>query len=148
MPTSPRTGDIPCLRARDTFGHCPKSVQKDSQKPRFLDFLHAVLITNLRPFTTRSQNTAVIVPYDASSVLLAPLPLMLSTVELKTLFGVSISGSGAGAEMILLPKTEKEMLRKRVAGSYNAVCAIARKEVKKPSVSSGSFGYFSSCWEK
>ncbi len=100
MPTSPRTGDIPCLRARDTFGHCPKSVQKDSQKPRFLDFLHAVMITNLRPFTARSRDMAVFVVYDASSVLLAPLPLALSTVEPKTLFDVSISGSGAGEETI------------------------------------------------
>ena len=139
---------IPCLRARVTFGRCSKSDQKNSQKPRFLDFLHAVLITNLRPCTTRSQNMAVFVAYDVSPVLPAPLPLTLSTVEPKTLFGVSISGSGAGAETIPLTETKKEILRKRVAGSYNAVCTIARKEVKKPSVSSGSFGYFSSCWEK
>ena len=139
---------IPCLRARVTFGRCSKSDQKNSQKPRFLDFLHAVLITNLRPCTTRSQNMAVFVAYDVSPVLPAPLPLTLSTVEPKTLFGVSISGSGAGAETIPLTETKKEILRERVAGSYNAVCTIARKEVKKPSVSSGSFGYFSSCGEK
>ena len=139
---------IPCPRPRVTFGCCSKSNQKNSQKPRFLDFLHAVLITNLRPCTTRSQNMAVFVAYDVSPVLPAPLPLTLSTVEPKTLFGVSISGSGAGAETIPLTETKKEILRERVAGSYNTVCTIARKEVKKPSVSSGSFGYFSSCWEK
>ena len=91
---------------------------------------------------------AVFVAYDVSPVLPAPLPLTLSTVEPKTLFGVSISGSGAGAETIPLTETKKEILRERVAGSYNAVCTIARKEVKKPSVSSGSFAHFSSCWEK
>ena len=139
---------IPCLRARVTFGRCSKSDQKNSQKPRFLDFLHAVLITNLRPCTTRSQNMAVFVAYDVSPVLPAPLPLTLSTVEPKTLFGVSISGSGAGAETIPLTETKKEILRERVAGSYNAVCTIARKEVKKPLVSSGSFAHFSSWREK
>ena len=32
---------------RVTFGRCPKSDQKDNQKPRFLDFLHAMLILPL-----------------------------------------------------------------------------------------------------
>ena len=38
--------------------------QKDNQKPRFLDFLHAVPFTNLTPYTTRSQKIAVIAAYD------------------------------------------------------------------------------------
>jgi len=33
-----------------------------------------------------------------------PLPLTVSTVELKALFGVGISGSGAEAEAILFTK--------------------------------------------
>ena len=44
--------------------------------------------------------------------------------------------------------TKKEDLRERVAGTLTFSHGIARKEVKKPLVSSGSFGYFSSCWEK
>ncbi len=73
----------------------------------FLDFLRAVSFANLRHFTTRSREMVVIVAYDASPILLAPLPLTLSTVELIALFGVGISGSGAGAETILLT-TRKE----------------------------------------
>ena len=45
--------------ARVTFGRCPKSDQKDSQKPRFLDFLHAVPSANLWPDTSRSQDISV-----------------------------------------------------------------------------------------
>ena len=45
-------------------------------------------------------------------------------------------------------ETKTEVLRKRVARSHNPVHSIARKEVKKPLVSSGSFAHFSSCWEK
>jgi hypothetical protein len=56
------------------------------------------------PYTTRSQNTVVVVTYDASSVPLAPLPLTFSTVDTEALFGVGISGSGAEAETILLTK--------------------------------------------
>ena len=131
--------------ARGTFGRCPKSTQKDNQKPRFLDFLHAVLITNLRPCTTRSQNMAVFVAYDVSPVLPAPLPLTLSTVEPKTLFGVSISGSGAGAETIPLTKQNHKILRERVGSAYNSVCSMARPEVKEPEVPSGVFAYFCHC---
>ena len=50
----------------------------------------------LIPFTARSQNPVVIVTYDESSAPLAPLPLTFSTVGAKALFGVGISGSGAG----------------------------------------------------
>ena len=42
----------------------------------------------------------VVVSYDASLVLLASLPLITATVEAESLFGVGISGSGAGAETI------------------------------------------------
>ena len=93
---------------RVTFGRCPKSDQKDSQKPRFLDFLHAVPPSNLIPYPKRSQNTVDIVTYDESSAPLAPLPLTFSTVEPKALFGVGISGSGAGAKAILLTKRKRK----------------------------------------
>ena len=109
------------FRARVTFGRCPKSDQKDSQKPRFLDFLRAVSFANLRHFTTRSREMVVIVAYDASPILLAPLPLTLSTVELIALFGVGISGSGAGAETILINETKKEFLRNRVVKTRKLV---------------------------
>ena len=55
---------------------------------------------NMIPYTTRSQNTVVIATYDESLASLAPLPLTFSTVEHKALFGVGISGSGAGDETI------------------------------------------------
>jgi hypothetical protein len=45
-------------------------------------------------------------------------------------------------------RSKKEILRERVVSDYNFSHALARMEVKKPLVSSGSFGYFSSCWEK
>ena len=63
----------------------------------------------------------VIVAYDASPILLAPLPLTLSTVELIALFGVGISGSGAGAETILINETKKEFLRNRVVKTRKLV---------------------------
>ena len=55
---------------------------------------------NMIPYTARSQNPVVIVTYDESSAPLAPLPLTFSTVGAKALFGVGISGSGAGDETI------------------------------------------------
>ena len=45
-------------------------------------------------------------------------------------------------------QTKKKTLRERVASGHKFAQEIVRKEVKKPLVSSGSFGYFSSCWEK
>ena len=80
--------------------------------------------------------------------LLAPLPLTTLTVEQRELFGASVSGSGAGVKTILLTKRKKKILRERVVSTYHSICTIARKEVKKPLVSSGSFAHFSSCWEK
>ena len=56
--------------ARGTFGRCPKSTQKDNLKPRFQDFLRAMLCAGMVNFTTRSQNTVVIVSCDASTSLL------------------------------------------------------------------------------
>ena len=43
-----------------------------------------------------------------------------------------------------MTERKRENSRERAAGSYNSIQRIARKEVKKPLVSSGSFGYFSS----
>ena len=60
------------------------------------------------PYTTCSQGTVVIGTYDESSVPLAPLPLTFSTVEPKALSGAGISGSGAGAEPILLMKRNRK----------------------------------------
>ena len=60
------------------------------------------------------------------------------------LFVIGISGNGAGAETILLTKRKEKILRDRVVEPYNLMQCIARKEVKKPSVSSGSFAHFSS----
>ena len=51
----------------------------------------------------------VIVAYDVSSVLPAPLPLTFSTVDTEALFGVGISGSGAEAETILLTKRNRKI---------------------------------------
>ena len=74
----------------------PKSTQKDSLNLRFKNPPTLCLRSYLIPFTARSQNPVVIVTYDESSAPLAPLPLTFSTVGAKALFGVGISGSGAG----------------------------------------------------
>ena len=95
-----RHGDISRFRARGTFGRCPKSTQKDNLNLRFKDPRTLSCIANLQPFTTRLREMVVIVAYDVSSVLPAPLPLTFSTVELRTLFGAGISGSGADEETI------------------------------------------------
>ena len=55
----------------------------------------------LMPFPTRSQNIAVIVPYDELTSLLRRCRSCAATVEPKALFGVGISGSGAVAETVL-----------------------------------------------
>ena len=53
--------------------------------------------------------------------LLAPLPLTIATVDTEALFGVGISGSGAGAETILINETKKEFLRNRVVKTRKLV---------------------------
>ena len=55
----------------------------------------------LIPSTTRSQNMAVVVPYDELTFLLRRCRSCAATVEPKALFGVGISGSGAVAETAL-----------------------------------------------
>ena len=82
-----------------------------------------------------------------SFALLPPLPLIFSTVEPDGLFGVGISGSGAGEETILFD-TEKEITRERVAMGHKSAGCIARREVKEPEVLSGVFAYFCHCWQK
>ncbi len=75
------------------------------------------------------------------------MPTSRRTVDAK---GFSPYQSAAAAQMQRQSyyETKLEILRERAARSCNFAHIIARKEVKKPSVSSGSFGYFSSCWEK
>ena len=62
------------------------------------------------------------------------------------------SANRSAAAALLLRQSfdeaRQEALRERVERSIKFPQPIARKEVKKPLVSSGSFGYFSSCWEK
>ena len=62
-----------------------------------------------------------------------------------TSFSVPFSGSGAGAETILLTERNHKILRERVGSSCNSVCSIARREVKEPEVPSGVFAYFCHC---
>ena len=50
----------------------------------------------------------VIVAYDASPILPAPLPLTVATVDAEALFDIDVSGSGAGADAILLSNRKKE----------------------------------------
>ena len=107
-----------------------------------------MLVANLWSYTSRSKNTVDFVSGDESTFFLRRCRSCGATVDAKALFGVGISGSGAEAETILLTKTKKEMLRERAVETYNLAQGAARKEVKKPSVSSGSFAHFSSCWEK
>ena len=45
-------------------------------------------------------------------------------------------------------RPKKEILRDRVVKPHKLAQDIARREMKEPEVPSGSFGYFSSCWEK
>ena len=52
-------------------------------------------------YTTRSQNMAVVVPYDELTSLLRRCRSCGATVEPKALFVVGISGSGAVAETVL-----------------------------------------------
>ena len=89
---------------RGTFARGGKSTQKRHLNLRFKNPRTLCLLQIVMPYTTRSQNTVVVVTYDASSVPLAPLPLTFSTVDTEALFGVGISGSGAEAETILLTK--------------------------------------------
>ena len=53
------------------------------------------------PYTTRSHNTTVVEPYDELTFFLRRCRSCAATVEPKALFGVGISGSGAGAETVL-----------------------------------------------
>ena len=55
---------------RVTFGRCSKSDQKNNQKPRFLDFLHAVLHCIFTPFYHATAKVPGIVLYDVSTFFL------------------------------------------------------------------------------
>ena len=63
-------GVVSRFRARDTFGHGPKSVQKGRLNLRFKNPRTLFCIADLRPCTTRSQNIAIIVSHDASTFFL------------------------------------------------------------------------------
>ena len=52
-------------------------------------------------FPTRLRNMAVVVPYDELTSLLRRCRSCGATVEAESLFGVSVSGSGAVAETVL-----------------------------------------------
>ena len=52
------------------------------------------------PCTTRSQNTAFVVPYDELTSLLRRCRSCVATVEAEALFGEPVSGSGAVAETV------------------------------------------------
>ena len=53
------------------------------------------------PYTTRSHDPAVVVPYDELTSLLRRCRSCGATVEQKALFGEPVSGSGAVAETVL-----------------------------------------------
>ena len=55
----------------------------------------------LIPCAARSQNMAVVVPYDELTSLLRRCRSCAATVEPKALYDVGISGSGAVAETVL-----------------------------------------------
>ena len=74
-----------------------------------------------------------IAPHDRRKEIFSPAPF---------------SGSGAGAETILLTITKKEMLRERAAETYSLAQGVARPEVKEPEVPSGVFAYFCRYWQK
>ena len=52
---------IPCLLARDTFGLGSKSVQKSRLNLRFKNPPTLYRVFDLIPYTSRSQNTVIIV---------------------------------------------------------------------------------------
>ena len=86
--------------ARGTFACGGKSTQKRHLNLRFKNPPALSPVKNLRPFTARSRNMVIVVVVRRIDFPLAPLPLMLLTVEPKALFGAGISGSGDGAETI------------------------------------------------
>ena len=73
------------------------------------------------PFTARSQNPFIIGAYDALIPFLRRCRSCGATVDTEALFGVGISGSGAGAETILINETKKEFLRNRVVKTRKLV---------------------------
>ena len=56
--------------------------------------------SDLMSVAARSQNTAIVVAYDESTFFLRRCRSCSATVDTEALFGVDISGSGAGAEPI------------------------------------------------
>jgi len=94
--------------ARVTFALGGKSNQKRHLNLRFKDPRTLYLIFNLVAFPSRSQNMSVIVLYDASTFFLRRCRSCGTAVDTEALFGVGISGSGTGAETILLTKQKRE----------------------------------------
>ncbi len=88
--------------------------------------------TPLRKFGYRKYRNRKSVPLKRTNLLLSPIASAAAALLRKAFDG----------------DTKWESLRERAATGRKFAQCIARKEVKKPSVSSGSFGCFSSCWEK
>ena len=85
--------------------HFSQQLEKWAKEPEetkgFFTSLRAILSSHLIPYTTRSRNMAVVVPYDELTSLLRRCRSCGATVGPKALFGVGISGSGAVAETVL-----------------------------------------------
>ena len=88
--------------ARVTFGRCPKSDQKDSLNLRFKNPRTLYIYLDLMSVTSRSQDMFDFVSCDELTFVLRRCRSCVATVDTEALFGVGISGSGVGAETILL----------------------------------------------
>ena len=94
------------LRVLSPTAHLSQQLEKWAKEPEetkgFFTSFRAILSSHLIPFSTRSRNTVVVVPYDELTFLLRRCRSCAATVEPKALFGEPVSGSGAVAETVLL----------------------------------------------
>ena len=93
------------IRERSPTAHFSQQLEKWAKEPEetkgFFTSFRAILSSYLIPYTTRSRNKVVVVPYDELTFFLRRCRSCAATVEAEVLFGVGISGSGAVAETVL-----------------------------------------------
>ena len=97
---------VPCLRARVTFGHSPKSDQKDCLKPQVSKLPHALCQLQIRCCVPHVHENLPVSFRQRTVSATAPLPLTGST---NSTFGSTVAAH------------ERQRRKREVSSSYGAI---------------------------
>ena len=93
-------GDIPCPRARVTFGHSPKSDQKDCLKPQVSKLPHALCPLQICCCAPHVRASFAVSFRQRTDSATAPLPLMPTPNNAFCSTVATVSGSGARGKSV------------------------------------------------